>query len=628
MLAISGAAQISPSWSTDLGGKVSWHRVTASGSYLVASEAGLSAYDQASGKMLWTINDLGSVSEEQVTELGGSPLLMSRLNDNVSVIDPFSGAVLFNSRKQNITELVYQTFLPRSNSVVVAGRTSDETPVIVSFNAGTGSVNWRLTEKFGRIIAINEVNAKELIITTLFNVYKLNSVDGSVIWKNSTSRGDALADSPLGVLVQGLAEEMSKDMEFNIRYYQSSAEDAFVLASEVVRTITLSDGKTQDSFSNTYQAFRMSTGKPIWGKEISMQGKLGDLAFFKGGVIALPDDGNKTIINYYPLAEGAEGQWGKKGKGTKIKGGVYRHVPVAGGLLLVSRSGSTTFLDVLDPATGEMRYDKPVKVDGQVARTMDTPKGVLYITSDEANIIDPATGVQVLGKSIPTNPSLTVIEGNALFVFDLKASQVKKVDLTSAAVSDFGPAKIKFEGKESATHLELRDGKVLVTSDQNLVLLGTDGGIVYQAYHQAPKESGVRKALLYAQAVRAAYIGANAYAASSALQSVETDDAVAGAMVEGVGMAYQEIGDQASDFMKQSVAQAQTRAKATAQGRDFNIVLGATGKTNSLLKVNKETGKVDASINLGDDKDPKYAVDDVTSRVFLLNGNTLEMYQL
>lgn len=628
MLAISGAAQISPSWSTDLGGKVSWHRVTASGSYLVASEAGLSAYDQASGKMLWTINDLGSVSEEQVTELGGSPLLMSRLNDNVSVIDPFSGAVLFNSRKQNITELVYQTFLPRSNSVVVAGRTSDETPVIVSFNAGTGSVNWRLTEKFGRIIAINEVNAKELIITTLFNVYKLNSVDGSVIWKNSTSRGDALADSPLGVLVQGLAEEMSKDMEFNIRYYQSSAEDAFVLASEVVRTITLSDGKTQDSFSNTYQAFRMSTGKPIWGKEISMQGKLGDLAFFKGGVIALPDDGNKTIINYYPLAEGAEGQWGKKGKGTKIKGGVYRHVPVAGGLLLVSRSGSTTFLDVLDPATGEMRYDKPVKVDGQVARTMDTPKGVLYITSDEANIIDPATGVQVLGKSIPTNPSLTVIEGNALFVFDLKASQVKKVDLTSAAVSDFGPAKIKFEGKESATHLELRDGKVLVTSDQNLVLLGTDGGIVYQAHHQAPKESGVRKALLYAQAVRAAYIGANAYAASSALQSVETDDAVAGAMVEGVGMAYQEIGDQASDFMKQSVAQAQTRAKATAQGRDFNIVLGATGKTNSLLKVNKETGKVDASINLGDDKDPKYAVDDVTSRVFLLNGNTLEMYQL
>lgn len=99
-------------------------------------------------------------------------------------------------------------------------------------------------------------------------------------------------------------------------------------------------------------------------------------------------------------------------------------------------------------------------------------------------------------------------------------------------------------------------------------------------------------------------------------------------MVDGIGMMYQEIGDQASDFVKQSVAQARERASATAQGRDFNIVLGATGKTNSLLKVNKNNGEAEAAIDLGDDKDPKYAVDDVTGRIFLVNGNSLQMFQL
>lgn len=359
-----------------------------------------------------------------------------------------------------------------------------------------------------------------------------------------------------------------------------------------------------------------------------MKGKLGDLAFYKNGVIALPDDGNKTTINFYPLEAEASGQWGKKGRGTKIKGGVYRYVPVKEGLLLISASGSTTFLDVLDPSTGELRFEKPIKIDGKVQRAMDVASGVLYVTTEEANIVNPATGEQVIGKSIATSAALTHIEGNIMFAYDLKFNGVKKVDLNTGAVSDFTSGKLKFDGKESATSLEYRDGKILVTSDQNLALFDENGALVYQAFHAPPKVSGLQKALLYAQAVRAAYIGANAYAASSALQSVETDDEVAGAMAGGLGMAYQEIGDQANDFVKKSVVQARERASATAQGRDFNIVLGATGKTNSLLKVNKNNGEAEAAIDLGDDKDPKYAVDDVTGRVFLVNGNSLQMFQL
>ena len=87
-------------------------------------------------------------------------------------------------------------------------------------------------------------------------------------------------------------------------------------------------------------------------------------------------------------------------------------------------------------------------------------------------------------------------------------------------------------------------------------------------------------------------------------------------------MVYEEFGDAASDFAKQSFQQANARFKATAEGRDFIIIFGKIEKDNALLKVNKDTGEVDGSINLGNEKDPKYAVDDVTGQVFKKTAET------
>lgn len=50
--------QLNPTWSADISGSLSWQRVMASGSYLVASGDGLSAYDQATGSLLWNNSEL------------------------------------------------------------------------------------------------------------------------------------------------------------------------------------------------------------------------------------------------------------------------------------------------------------------------------------------------------------------------------------------------------------------------------------------------------------------------------------------------------------------------------------------------------------------------------------------
>ncbi|MCK5171074.1 MAG: hypothetical protein KAQ75_14445, partial [Bacteroidales bacterium] len=95
-----------------------------------------------------------------------------------------------------------------------------------------------------------------------------------------------------------------------------------------------------------------------------------------------------------------------------------------------------------------------------------------------------------------------------------------------------------------------------------------------------------------------------------------------GAIVEGFGQVYGELGDAASDFAKQSFQHANARFKATSEGRDFIIIFGKIEKDNVLLKVNKDMGEVEGTINLGKEKEPVYAVDDVTGQVFYKTNET------
>jgi len=160
--------------------------------------------------------------------------------------------------------------------------------------------------------------------------------------------------------------------------------------------------------------------------------------------------------------------------------------------------------------------------------------------------------------------------------------------------------------------------------------VGYDGTLVYNNYFPSPREPGLKRALLYAQAVRAAYIGANSYYASAAFQSAvpKTNDPVAGAVFQGFGDAYGQLGDAASDFAKKSFQQANARLKATLQGRDFIFILMQEDKTISLAKINKDTGKIDGRLDLGKDRTPEYAIDDISGQIYLKSAvNSVSSYR-
>jgi len=624
-------AQTEATWQIELENDVEWQKVTSSGYLLVASANSMYSLNQDNGAIIWENKELVGYNEDQIQEVNNSPLFMSKKDGHVRFFSPFDGAIKFDSRKQGFSEFKSATFLPRTGGLLVSGKV-DGNDQLVMVDVNDGAKRWSLDEKIGRIISVNEQNKSEFIVTTLFFVYKINSSTGNIVWKNSVSP-DAAADNPLGQLFMDLAEEMTANMDFVIRYYQNLEKDKFVIAAEVKNETQTSDGKTSVSYRNNYTAFNLSDGKRVWNNPIEMKGKLGDLAFYKNGVIILPDDGNKTTINYYEFSTSNEGKWGKKGKGINIKGGIYSHVNTGEGFLLISKSGSNNFLNFLNPELGTLTFEKPVKISGEVQQTFITDKGILYITTEEVNAINSTTGEQLLEKSIITSPSLSQLVNTNLFAFDQKLNTIISLDIVSMQLNSITTEKLKFEGKENPTSLEVQENGILLNSEQNIALFTLTGDLSYQKYYPAPRESGMKRALLIAQAARATYIAAQAYSAAGAVKSatpsVKEKDAVSGAIVEGIGSAYEELGDQASDFAKKSFKQAQARFKASTQSRDFIVMFTTKDKENYLIKVDKKDGEIQSEISLGKEQQPKYALDDVTGKIFTLTGTkTMSAFDL
>ncbi len=630
----SAHAQLNPSYTIESSGSINFQTVTASGSWLVGSDGALAAYNQQDGKKMWENEGLSGLKSDQITEIPGSSLLMIQQNNNVQFLDPFTGEVRFSTAKQGLEELSFHQLMYLSNSLLVAGNKGKDKQALMLVDLSTGQVRWTLEEKFGKIITANEFNKDEMLLVTLFHVYRLQNQSGKIVWKETTSESaDALTGGgALGAALGAMAEQMAANITFNLRYYEQPEKDLFIIGSEVENKQTTSDGKTTITYTNNYTAFKLSSGKRIWKQPIEMKGKFGVVLFHNDDVLVLPDDGNRTNINAFDLSTG-EGKWGKKGKGINLKGGVYDAFITPKGILLISGTKNNTFLNFLDPQAGVLTFEKPLKVGGEVVKLMPAGEHFAFVTTEEMNILNPATGELLLEKSLSTTPDLTALDGTHLLVADPKKGTLTKVNLQNAQAETLFAAGIKFEEKESPTRIEVRENGYLLTSDQNLALISKTGTLTFHKYFKAPRESGWKQALLYAQAARAAYISANAYYAAGVLKSsapkVSEEDAVGGALVQGLGQVYESIGDQAQNFAKKSIEQARARAKSTTQSRDFMLVLADNGKEFALVKVNKNTGETEAEIGLGKDKEPQYAVDEITNRVFRKTSATaIASYQL
>lgn len=635
---VSNAQNIPVTWKKNFTGAIKWQKVSALGHYLVGTSDALLCVDPDTSKIIWSNPEFKNLNEDDVSQVGNSPLISVNQGTTVTMIDPFSGKSKFDSKRVGINEIKDQIIMYNSNAILVSGRTYNNKDILVLSSLINGDILWKLEDDFGRLITASDVSSSEILIVTLYNNYKINTQSGELKWKNDTSDANKELDKlgALGSLMKQAAANVAQNMDFNIQFYKNPFEPVFYIASEQegrAKTNGFSSSVSNGgpTYHTTYTAFSLNDGNRLWQKDLDVNGKIGQLYFHEKGLVILPDDDSNTKINLYDYNT-QKGLWGKKGKGIKIKGGVYDYLEIENGLILISKKpNNKNYITFLDLNTGSLAFEDPIKIEGEVLFGEMTPSGLLYMTSSEVNVLNISSGKTSIDKEIRTNPSLIDQNEDLLYAYDNSSSTIKILDKNTGLVIKLGNA-INFEGKESPSSISIRDNGILISSSQNLALVDYAGKTSFQTYLEAPREPGIIRALRYAQAIRAAYIGAVSYAGAAAYQSAANDinkeNQAAGTMVSGIGKLYQDLGNQATDFAKKSWQMANTRLKATKEADDYVVILSEVEKTNYLMKVSKNTGEIESRIDLGKDREPSYAMDGVTGTVFYkTNTNEITSYK-
>jgi len=416
------------------------------------------------------------------------------------------------------------------------------------------------------------------------------------------------------------------------------------------------------SFDDRLMAYRLADGQALWPKPPTIDGWVHGIVQHPNGIIILPESpppdqatGNVRIVNGVVqtglnVARYEDGTT-IAAKPVHMRGTVTDAMIAGGSAVLAVDAESRTFVNVLDVATASVRLKKDVKIKGQLEYVELTPAGLLYIsrpdaaTNAEVNVIDLASGEPRFKDAIESGKPLSAgdynaaryslhhaVEGSTLYVFASHDHRLYAVDRNAGTFKALG-GEVKLQGGEDPTDMEIRAGGIVLISPQNLVIMARDGQVKQQAYYPAPQLPGLLRALNRINAVRAGLYGAaaSAYGDAFAQASRTATDSTARRITGQLATAYSQGGAQLTGYSHQAAALASKRFRAslTVPGSVFMLTRSPDGNGNVLLQIDKDGAQPRARVDLGKEREPVYAVDDVAGMLFLRTApGTLVGYRL
>lgn len=656
-LALIAGAQpkTAPSWSAKFKTPITWQRVHSLGYLIINTHDGLYGVNPDDGKILWENKSFASISPEFYQEVEGTEFItIAYQSDQPStipmqaIIHAVTGKVLFDSQKEQIG-ILSRHVLPESGRLLVIGvKPKSLSASLFMYDIANGQQLWTNDEMFkvdaagakgflGKLQAMGqqlgnlqsltseplELDDETIIITHPNYVIRLHSKDGKVIWKNSIQPS---------VGAEIVFSTHKKGVVFVGTDVESETGSGFTSSSNT--------GEPQKFHTNLYYAFDLASGTPVWKEPAKENDRLNQIIVHEKGLIICPRSAQKPTINLIDYNTGKT-MWGSKGKGIKAQGSVVSYIPTQKGLLITTafdnawnNKAEEFYLNILDPNAGTLRYDKSIKLKGDLVRTELVPKGLLFVTTKEVNILDTNTGSLVWPNSIEAGggglsgdkvrPFPTGDNGDGrMFVYSPKEKGVFEIDKSAGTFKKITSAKIEFEGKEMPHTIDvLKDGLVLL-SDQNVMKIGFDGLLKYFKYYPAPRQPALVRALLAAQAVRAAYIGAaaSAYSAAFADAAQKSNDATGKAVGEELSRSFGELGQAGFAYSSQAMKAFNARFKASMNTPSFVMMMTTQEKKgNQLVQVDKTNGEITSAVDIKNDREPEYDVDQIYNYVYYRPG--------
>jgi outer membrane protein assembly factor BamB len=633
----NGFAQATPAWQAAPGGTIAWIRTTSTGNLLACTSEGLKGIDPATGTASWTVSELANAPESGYEEIANTPfvsLMPAGADDQLVILEPYGGKILFSSKESGIGHIASKYFLYTNNAIVLVGQSADKKAMMACVDMGTGNVRWTKDDAFSKLTSCTSAGKDIILLSTLFFAYKLDANTGKEIWKQSPDPKFASMAGFMGMLDKGGANLSGPAAQATGVFITTpNAPDLCLMGMQQTKQSQSTDaqGKTTTSisYSTFINAFRISDGGYAWAQPIQLQQQLGAMVPVKQGLLVGAAEGGLVLLLNYQTGEGI---WGNKGRGIKVSGPLSGAVEMGNNTLLTS--GGKDAVAMMVDASGNDVWEKKVKLDGSIQRVTRMSDALLIASTEEVDVVKQATGVSILGKPFKGGSGTAVVQEKDAYLFSNKDQLLYHLYM-GGPPSAVNTTPLEFEGGEKATHVEVIPEGFVVSSDQNIALLGPDGSVKYKKSFPAPRESGLMRALLYANAVRAAYytaaFGYTSAAFGAVSQNIQVTDAGSAAGKEITGQLSNIYGDAAStamDYTKQFMARANARFKATSSTSTVQFILTDAGKHEYvLMPVNKKDGSLGATIQLGNDRAPKYEVDSFDNTVYLVSGANIAAYK-
>ncbi|UMB53234.1 hypothetical protein MKD41_12945 [Lutibacter sp. A64] len=601
----------------DLGATINEMTLTIGGVLVVATNDGLVGIKPPENTPLFIFNNFGQLKPEETEFIPNSPYIVVSQGVNSkfagiaktkrAVIDYMTGAIIFNSENDNWNQIYTCNVILPQNKLIVSGIQKE------------GDKFEKITPK----VAVYDLSSRKLDFSFFL------STPGKVgISKDYSITGTPLLlkDFIIVPTAQGLIAKShtGKDLwDNNIKRINWMVTDA--TETEIYGFETTSNGK------NTRIHKIGKNGEELWNDDRKVKGKVSNFEITPQGiaVVSDKDDGgdtsvfatkNESEIAFLDAATG-EDVWEKA---PKTKGWVQHFYIQDDGILFGIQQGGINKISF----EGKPLFKKPLKTGENILTMAETPQGLIYITSEDANIVDLKTGDQVWKKPLKYKNSAAVAStfDSSKNRFLIAANQtVFAIDANSGDVTEL--AATKFDEKEVANTLEIKNDNLFLSSSQNMMLLNSKGDEIYHKYFKSPGKSGFVKVLSGVVAVastalamaHAAKAGANrsAFGNSNNLDSYND-----------YGKENKRAADMFASIGDASFALMSKRFKATAATENAQFILTKLNTGVGLVKVNKESGEITNEIVLKDKK-PEYKIDDFGGILYYkADKSTLYAYNL
>lgn len=579
------------------------------GMLIVSTPSGLTGIDPRKKDKAWEVKDVKNIQEDEFKIIEGTQYVMVEFqkdlalqkNKTVAIIDSYTGKVAYNSRDEDI-KVRNTRIVPELKGLFIEG-VKDGQYFIGFLDFATSSVTW--TKAFGKIKTGGiGIGALKRVIKShtesVFNVTPVVDASGNFIFSNKENV----------YCVNGKTGKEVWSTEF-----KDDITD-FILTKDKKDLFVVYDDKMEK--------VEAATGKGAYDKAIKLDGKVnGFTPLENGAYVVMHSDG------FNILEPNGSFRWKKDAS----VGDISRVWQTADGFVALEQTEKDGKIFKVS-SEGKKIWDE--KLSDPIYTVQPVSNGVIYITTEKANILSYEKGKDVWKKDIKIkgNPAFGIDkEKGKVYVYSNKSlSSFNLNDGTYTPIAEELKLKDYNDDKELAV-IEPRGENVLVYTNQNVALVKPDGSVVYNKYFtEAGLSKGARGLLKGLGAAAQVGGAATAVAGLGKPQDWKIKDSYTdpktNAQVYEVTSKQMETGGavyQGGDAMY-SFAQARYYATKTTQGTVY--VLSKWDEGTGLVVVDKETGNEVKRI-VFNDKTPQYIVDEADYKVYVLvGGKALNAYSL